>query len=222
LHPDTNKDPKAREKFSELTDAYEVLKDDSKRKNYDRSLTYKHPSASATSGSRNYTRTTRKRRVEEDPFFFFRNLEQHMQEEINKQASMHNKRDQTFANQRNKWRSTHGTDDFWENFESWKQEKERSEERKKEKSISERFWEKMFRKLLKDAPNRRDVNYISPNITSRIILSYNSLHNVINTYCKEECCHCLSILWSAYFSYKRKQNGINEDGLRYKDSHNRR
>jgi molecular chaperone DnaJ len=34
-HPDTNKDPKAKETFAEIQNAYEILSDDSKRQNYD-------------------------------------------------------------------------------------------------------------------------------------------------------------------------------------------
>ncbi|XP_067836479.1 dnaJ homolog subfamily A member 3, mitochondrial-like isoform X2 [Heptranchias perlo] len=34
-HPDTNKDPKAKEKFSQVAEAYEVLSDEVKRKQYD-------------------------------------------------------------------------------------------------------------------------------------------------------------------------------------------
>ena len=37
LHPDLNKtDPKAKEKFIELQEAYEVLSDEQKKQNYDR------------------------------------------------------------------------------------------------------------------------------------------------------------------------------------------
>lgn len=35
-HPDTNKDPKAKDKFSEAQSAYEILSDSKKRENYDR------------------------------------------------------------------------------------------------------------------------------------------------------------------------------------------
>ena len=108
-----------------------------------------------------------------------------MQEEMNRRSSG----DQTFSGQRNKWRSTHSNnknEDFWENFETWKKEKAKSEEMKKEKTISERFWEKMFKTLFKDVPNAKNINYVAPNITSRIILSYDAYNQVINTYCKEE------------------------------------
>lgn len=35
FHPDTNKDPKAKEKFVEIQNAYEILSDETKRRNYD-------------------------------------------------------------------------------------------------------------------------------------------------------------------------------------------
>lgn len=34
-HPDTNKDPNASKKFQEVSEAYEILSDDTKRKEYD-------------------------------------------------------------------------------------------------------------------------------------------------------------------------------------------
>lgn len=34
-HPDTNKDPDASKKFQEVSEAYEILSDDTKRKEYD-------------------------------------------------------------------------------------------------------------------------------------------------------------------------------------------
>ncbi len=58
-HPDVNKSPDAQGKFTEATQAYEVLSDDKKRKMYDRFGQAGGPGSSGPAGARVYTSTGR-------------------------------------------------------------------------------------------------------------------------------------------------------------------
>lgn len=49
FHPDSNPDPSAKEKFTEINNSYQILGDEEKRKQYDQSVSHTRLRASSTS-----------------------------------------------------------------------------------------------------------------------------------------------------------------------------